>query len=187
MYILQIYIYFVVSDAICRLSTFILDFFTLDIFTLDFLVSTLDNYSRPSTCRYTSPEVILRLLYQRSAKVFLIFCGKEWRQSITLKIWIGSRWKAQNKGFYGGPQRQHDFLFKVQNISFLAALLFVLKLFFDFARCSGFFSRKIYFQGVFFLQGNFFSVAKFIFERNFFTRKVCSPNKHFLLRTIFFC
>ena len=29
-YILKIYIYFLVSDAICRLSTFILDFFTVD-------------------------------------------------------------------------------------------------------------------------------------------------------------
>ena len=137
-------------------STFLLSTFLLSIFYSRLSTFTLDNYSRPSTFRYTSPEVILPLLYQRNAKVFLIFCGKEWRQSITLKIWIGSRWKAQNKGFYGGPQRQHDFLFKVQNISFLAALLFVLKLFFDFARCSGFLSRKIYFQGVFFLQGNFF-------------------------------
>ena len=72
-YILRLYIYFVVSDAICRLSTFqfsTLDFFTLDsryfysrlstflLSTLDFftldsrlLLSTftLDNYSRLST------------------------------------------------------------------------------------------------------------------------------------------
>ena len=69
-YILKIYIYFVVSDAICRLSTFILDsrlfyfwlstfllstldFFTLDsrLFSLDsrLLLSTLDFYSRLST------------------------------------------------------------------------------------------------------------------------------------------
>ena len=53
-YILKIYIYFAVSDAICRLSTFILD--------SRLLLSTLDNYSRlstftldsrPSTFRYT--------------------------------------------------------------------------------------------------------------------------------------
>ena len=69
-YILKIYIYFVVSDAICRLSTFILDsrlfysrlstfllstldFFTLhsQLFSLDsrLLLSTLDFYSRLST------------------------------------------------------------------------------------------------------------------------------------------
>ena len=42
-YILKIYIYFVVSDAICRLSTFIL--LTLDIFTLDSRLF----YSRLST------------------------------------------------------------------------------------------------------------------------------------------
>ena len=40
--------------------------------------------------------------------------------------------------------------------SFLAALFFVLKLFFDFARCSFFLSRKIYFQASFFLQGIIF-------------------------------
>ena len=57
---------------------------------------------------------------------------------------------------YGGPQRQHDFLFKVQNILFLAALFFVLKLFFDFARCSGFLSRKIYSQAFFFSSREFF-------------------------------
>ena len=59
-YILKIYIYFV-SDAICRLSTFILDsrlFYswlstlllsTFLLSTLDFLVSTLVFYSRLST------------------------------------------------------------------------------------------------------------------------------------------
>ena len=51
----QIFIYFVVSDAICRLSTFTVDFiyspfsnFLLATFllpTLDFLLSTLDFYS----------------------------------------------------------------------------------------------------------------------------------------------
>ena len=95
---------------------------------------------------------------------------------------IGYKRRNSTNFIYGGPQRQHDFLFKVQNISFLAALFFVLKLFFDFARCSGFLSRKIYFQAFFFFKGIFFSVAKFIFERNFFYKEIFfSPNKLFLL------
>ena len=40
---------------------------------------------------WATPEVSLPLPYQRSAKVFLIFCDKEWRQCITLKICIRSR------------------------------------------------------------------------------------------------
>ena len=94
--------------------------------------------------------------------------------------------------------------FKVQNISFLAALFFVLKLFFDLPDVRFFCHAKFIFKRFFFLEGNFFridiyfrakffatkiffSVAKFIFERNFFTMKFCSPNKRFLLRTMFFC
>lgn len=78
--------------------------------------------------------------------------------------------------------RQHDFLFKVQNISFLAALFFVLKLFFDFARC-----------WVFFVTQNLFSSVIFFFKRNFFSRKIFfsvakffPPNKLFSLREICF-
>ena len=107
---------------------------------------------------------------------------------------------------YGGPQRQHDFLFKVQNIFLLVALFFVLKLFFDFARCSAFLSRKIYFQTFFFSPREFifkrnfftrkifFSVAKFIFERNFFYKEnfffgseiYFPPKKLFFKRNLFF-
>ena len=47
---------------------------------------------------WATAEVSLPLPYQRSAKVFLIFCDKEWRQCITLKICIRSRRNAQNKG-----------------------------------------------------------------------------------------
>ena len=77
-YILKIYIYFVVSDAICRLSTFILDFFTLDsrhfysrlstfsLSTLDFLVSTLVFYSRLSTFTLDSRQLLSSLdIYSR--------------------------------------------------------------------------------------------------------------------------
>ena len=77
-YILNIYIYFVVSDAICRLSTFILDFFTLDsrhfysrlstflLSTLDFLVSTLVFYSRLSTYTLDSRQLLSTLdIYSR--------------------------------------------------------------------------------------------------------------------------
>ena len=81
-YILNIYIYFVVSDAICRLSTFILDsqlfyswlstfllstldFFTLDsrLFSLDsrLLLSTLDLYSRLSTITLDSRHLLSTL------------------------------------------------------------------------------------------------------------------------------
>ena len=82
MYILKIYIYFVVSDAICRLSTFILDsrlfysrlstfllstfdFFTLDsrLFSLDsrLVLSTLDFYSRLSTITLDSRHLLSTL------------------------------------------------------------------------------------------------------------------------------
>ena len=84
-YILKTYIYFVVSDAICRLSTFILDsrlFYswlstfllstfllsTLDflVSTLDFLVSTLDFYSRLSTFTLDSRQLLSTLdIYSR--------------------------------------------------------------------------------------------------------------------------
>ena len=67
-YILKIYIYFLVSDAICRLSTFLLstlDFFTLDsrLFSLDsrLLLSTLDFYSRLSTITLDSRYLLSTL------------------------------------------------------------------------------------------------------------------------------
>ena len=80
--IISVVVYFVVSDAICRLSTFILDsrlfyswlstfllstldFFTLDsrLFSLDsrLLLSTLDFYSRLSTITLDSRHLLSTL------------------------------------------------------------------------------------------------------------------------------
>ena len=96
-YILKIYIYFVVSDAICRLSTFTLDsrlFYSrlspfllsaLDFFTLDSrllsldsrpLLSAFDNYSRLST--FTLDSRLLDILGHgmRKKSCYDKFCGK---------------------------------------------------------------------------------------------------------------
>ena len=89
--------------------------------------------------------------------------------------------------FYGGPQRQHDFLFKVQNISFLAALFFVLKRFFDFARCSGFLSRKMYSQAFFFSSREFFFGSEIYFRAKFFYKEIFfTMNDIFLLAKFLF-
>ena len=69
---------------------------------------------------------------------------------------------------YGGPQRQHDFLFSTKYF-FISCIIFCFETVFRFRQMFGFLSRKIYFQAFFFSSMEFFcSVAKFIFERNFF-------------------
>ena len=96
--------------------------------------------------------------------------------------------------WYGGPQRQHDFLFKVQNISFLAALFFVLtfETVFRFRQMFGFFVTQNLFSSVFFYQGKFFFGseiyfrAKFFYKENFFFGSEIHFRAKFFFRQINF-